>query len=76
MKLEYNGVRIEIGDAASSPQYFDKLHSLWTEQDIDFGTSERMTVYGVTVNVMPVHQLLTYKAAHGLASVLDIHKSV
>jgi hypothetical protein len=47
------GMRIEIGDAASSPRYFDKLRSLWTEQVIDFGASERRTLYGVPVNVIP-----------------------
>lgn len=65
MKLDFNGVRIEIGDSAPAPRYFDRQRSRWADQVIDFDASERISVFDVCVSVMPLQELLGYKAALG-----------
>lgn len=65
MKLQFDGMRLEIGDTSSQPRYFDRQRNVWVVQDIDFDASERRTVFGVTLSVIPLHQLLDYKAALG-----------
>jgi len=56
MKLDFKGVRIEIGDTTSEPRYFDRERSRWVKQVIDFSSSQRMSVLGVFVDVMPLQQ--------------------
>jgi len=65
VKLEFDGVRVEVGDTSSGPRYFDRERSDWVDQVMDFGSSESMEVLGVTVNVMPVDHLVAYKTALG-----------
>ena len=63
MKIDFDGVRIEIGDTTSGPRYFDARHRCWTAQRVDFRRSRTMEVLGVPVNVMPLGDLLDYKRA-------------
>ena len=70
MKIDFAGVRIEIGDASSSPQYFDAGRGCWVAQGVDFSRSQRRTVHGVAVEVMPLAELLRYKRA--LARPVDL----
>jgi hypothetical protein len=35
MKIDFAGVRIEIGDASSSPRYFDAGRARWVDQGVD-----------------------------------------
>ena len=70
MKIDFAGVRIEIGDASSSPQYFDAGRGCWVDQGVDFSRSQRRTVQGVAVEVMPLAELLRYKRA--LARPVDL----
>jgi hypothetical protein len=70
MKIDYAGVRIEIGDASSSLRYFDAGRARWVDQGVDFARSERRTVEGVAIDVMPLAELLRYKRA--LARPVDL----
>jgi hypothetical protein len=70
MKIDFAGVRIEIGDASSSPQYFDAGRARWVDQGVDFSRSQRRTVQGVAADVMPLDELLRYKRA--LARPVDL----
>ncbi len=60
MALEYEGQVVELGGADSIWIYDQQAHE-WAEQPVDFSTSERREVCGVTVPVMPRAQLIAYK---------------
>ena len=70
MKIDFAGVRIEIGDASSPAQYFDAGRACWVDQGVDFSRSQRRTVQGVAAEVMPLAELLRYKRA--LARPVDL----
>jgi len=59
MRLEYGGQTIEIavGDGA---KYRDS-RGAWHDAAVDYAASELIDVLGVTVPVMPRHQLMSYK---------------
>lgn len=60
MALEYEGQKIEIGDAAST-RIFDRQAQAWKKAVVDFSASEHFQVFGVTVPVMPYEALTAYK---------------
>mgnify|MGYP001369268098 CR=1 FL=1 len=62
LKMDYEGQKIEIGNSDNA-KIFDTRTSSWVSQGIDYSTSERKPVFGCSMNVMPLNQLLDYKAA-------------
>ncbi len=62
LALEYAEILIEIGDTSTHPQFYNNLDQCWEEQDIDYGASVQANLYGVEVSVMPLEELLRYKA--------------
>jgi hypothetical protein len=62
LALEYAAVLIEIGDSTTDPRYYNVLDQRWEPQAIDYAASQRLTLYGVAVAVMPRAELLRYKA--------------
>lgn len=62
LKIDYEGQKIEIGDS-NNAKIFDTRTDAWVSQGIDYSTSERKTALGSSINVMPLSQLLNYKAA-------------
>jgi hypothetical protein len=60
MKIEREGRLIELG-GADGARYFDRQACRWREAGIDFGVSVERTLCGVSVPVMPRHQLIEYK---------------
>jgi hypothetical protein len=63
MKIDYGPVRIEIGDTSGEPEFFDPVAHRWVLQHIDFSRSVSRTAFGVVLPVMPLEDLLNYKAA-------------
>ncbi|MGK5741543.1 hypothetical protein [Micromonospora sp. URMC 103] len=63
MKIDYGPVRIEIGDTSSEPELFDRIAHRWVRQHIDFTRSTSRTAFGMVLPVMPLEELLSYKAA-------------
>jgi hypothetical protein len=60
VKIDYQGQRIEMGDADNT-RIYDPKTQIWIEQKIDFGRSQMMEVCGMMVPVMPKAQLIEYK---------------
>lgn len=60
MKLEYQGQPIEIG-GADGARYFDRQASRWHEAGIRFDVSVERTIFGVSLPIMPIDQLIEYK---------------
>jgi hypothetical protein len=60
VKIDYEGQRIEMGDADNT-QIYDAKTQTWIKQQIDFARSEMIEVYSTVVPVMPKHQLIEYK---------------
>ena len=54
------GRSIELG-GADGARYFDRQACRWREAGIDFGVPVERTLCGVSVPVMPRHQLIEYK---------------
>jgi hypothetical protein len=61
VKIDYDGQRIEMGDADNT-RIYDAKTQTWIKQEIDFACSEMIEVYRVVVPVMPKAQLIEYKA--------------
>lgn len=64
LKVNYHGQKIEIGDSANLRIQNYKTGE-WIEQDIDYDSSVSKSVLGCQVDVMPVDQLIAYKAILG-----------
>lgn len=62
LALEYDGVTIEIGDTSSNPRFFNRVDQRWEPQVIHYAASQRATLYGMAVSVMPRDELIQYKA--------------
>ena len=60
MRLAYEGRTIELGGADGS-RYFDRRAGHWCEANIDFALSVERAIFGVSVPVMPLEQLVEYK---------------
>ena len=69
MKIDFDGIRIEIGDSVLHPRYFNAYQHRWVDQRVDYDRSRRRIVLGVPVDVMPLADLLDYK--RGLARPVD-----
>lgn len=65
LKIDYGRVRIEVGDTDSSPRYFSTSHGGWRDQTIDHRNSVVLPVFDILVPVMPLPELLRYKADLG-----------
>jgi hypothetical protein len=65
MKIDFDGIRIEIGDSVLHPRLFDAQQHRWVDQRVDYDRSHRRVVLGVPVDVMPLADLLDYKRALG-----------
>jgi RimJ/RimL family protein N-acetyltransferase len=59
--LDHNGVQIEIGDSSTSPRFYNHKDQCWDPQIINYAASQRATLFGVEVNVMPRAELISYK---------------
>jgi hypothetical protein len=62
LALDYDGVQIEIGDSTTNPRFYNVLDQRWEPQAIDYAASQWVTLYEVTVAVMPRAELVRYKA--------------
>ena len=62
LALDYHGVPIQIADSATDPRFYNRKDQRWEPQTIDYAASQRVTLYGVEVDVMPREELLRYKA--------------
>lgn len=63
MRIDYGPVRIEIGDTCGNPRYFDRVKGEGADQMIDFTRFTAVEIFGVEVPVIPLPDLLAYKAA-------------
>jgi hypothetical protein len=63
--IDYGEACIEIGDSDARPRYYSAARKTWIDQDIDYSRSVRLPVLGVLVPVMPLPDLIAYKAAIG-----------
>ncbi len=59
--LDYKGVQIEIGDSTTDPRFYNRKGQCWDPQIIDYAASQRVTLFGVEVKVMPRSELISYK---------------
>lgn len=59
-KVVWKGVRIELAEAEGA-RYYSHARDGWVDHEIDFEQSERRTVLGVEVLVMPRTRLIAYK---------------
>jgi hypothetical protein len=64
LKINYFGQKIEIGDSADIKIQNGKSGG-WVEQAIDYESSVFKSVLGCQINVMPIDQLVAYKAILG-----------
>ena len=64
LKLSYRGQKVEIGDSAGL-RLWDLHSSVWIEQIIDYRPSVSRVVFGCTIDVMPLDQLVSYKTLLG-----------
>lgn len=62
LALDYQGVRIEIGDSSTNPRFYNHRDQRWEPQVIDYTASQSARLYGIDVDVMPRSELLRYKA--------------
>lgn len=62
LALDYHGAPIQIADSATDPRFYNRKDQRWEPQTIDYAASQRVTLYGVEVDVMPREELLRYKA--------------
>lgn len=60
MKLDYDERSIELG-GADGARYFDRAAGLWREACIHFNLSVERTIFGITIPVMPLDQLVEYR---------------
>ena len=60
MAMDYKGQRIEIG-IAEGTKIFDPQLNQWIDEDIKFDESQRRSIEGIDVWVMPKSKLLAYK---------------
>ncbi|MEO6857682.1 MAG: hypothetical protein ABI323_03735 [Solirubrobacteraceae bacterium] len=63
LKLDFAGQRLEVGDSASSPRFFNVVAGVWEDQVIDIESSDRLNVLGTTCCVIPKAELIRYKRA-------------
>jgi RimJ/RimL family protein N-acetyltransferase len=59
--LDHKGVQIEIGDSSTDPRFYNHKGQCWDTQVIDYAASQRATLFGMEVNVMPRSELVRYK---------------
>ena len=64
LKINYFGQKIEIGDSADLKIQNGKTGE-WIEQTIDYEASVSRSVLGCEIDVMPIDQLIAYKAILG-----------
>lgn len=64
LAADVHGWRVEVAGAESA-RLRERGSGRWRPADIDFGESERRSVEGVSVPVMPRDRLLEYKRALG-----------
>ncbi|MEQ5872712.1 hypothetical protein J4E08_22905 [Sagittula sp. NFXS13] len=64
LKINYHGQKIEIGDSADLRIQNYKTGE-WIEQAIDYESSVSKSVLGCQIDVMPLGQLMAYKAILG-----------
>lgn len=64
LKLDYHGQKIEIGDSAAT-RIKNAITGEWATQIIDFDASVTKEIFGCSVQVMPVAQLIAYKEILG-----------
>lgn len=69
MALNYEGQKIELGDADTT-KIFDQHARQWIPEQIDFAQSAWRTIYGVRVPVIPRAKLIAYKRR--LARTVDL----
>ncbi|OQA18126.1 MAG: hypothetical protein BWY63_02155 [Chloroflexi bacterium ADurb.Bin360] len=62
LALDYHGAPIQIADSTTDPRFYNRKDQRWEPQIIDYAASQRVTLYGVEVDVMPREELLRYKA--------------
>jgi len=60
MTLSYAGQEIDMC-GIDSKKIFDKQRSEWVDEQIDIATSTRKQIYGITVLVIPLPELIRYK---------------
>lgn len=56
--------QIELA-AAETARFYDRAGEVWVDANIDFRAAEMCDLHGVTVAVMPKHQLVDYKRRLG-----------
>lgn len=73
-KLEKHGVQIELAQAEGA-RYYSREAARWLDQSVAFEDSQRRSVFGTEICVMPKNQLVAYKRAlNRPVDRLDLHQ--